>query len=169
MNIKLKYKFLFELSNKQIKQLYKIVSNINVMKYVGKGTGWPEQKLLELIKFSKNDYKLNFQNTEYLFLGVLNNNSNIIGLCGYHPMIFKDIPGEQIIRILSKRYQGKGLGTLLCNQIIKIHKLYKPKNKLYSMINKSNISAIKSMRKQKFKLEYNRKYNNQDYLLFSLI
>lgn len=147
--VDLSLKYLFQLNNKQIQNLNKLVNDENIMKWIGNGKKWSSSKIQELINYSRNDYNLSFKNTQYLYISILLNNK-VIGLCGLHKLPdfpikfyenknnYKIIKGLQYMILLNKKYHGRGYSSLILKKVIEINnKIFN--NDLYAMTEIINV------------------------------
>lgn len=137
MKIKLK-----KIINNDYKELYKITSNIDIMKYVGNGKIWDLKKTKIFIKYSIEEQKYsNKIRTNFFYKIILN--KKLIGIIGIHK--YDNENDYNLTTFIDKKYQGKGYGTkvllLILKKIIKIKKNIK---KIVSQMLIDNISSEKS-------------------------
>jgi len=165
----LKYKFIHEINKEQFEQLYKIVSNEEIMKWIGNGKIWTKEKIMELMKYSKEDFNNNFKISKYLYNVVLHKN-NVIGLIGLHPYKINN-NSIQITLLLSKEYQGKKLSKRLLNKIILLKKKYFNKYDLYYIYKKTNNKSGYVILNNNLNLKKcnDTKFNNEDYFVYQII
>jgi len=166
----LKYKFIHEINKEQFIELYNIVSNENIMKWIGNGKIWTKEKLIELIKYSKEDFNNNFKTSKYLYNIILHKNK-VIGLIGLHPFKINN-NSLQITILLSLDYQGKKLSKKILNKIISLKKEYFKNYDLYYIYKKNNIKSgnvILNNKNVKIKKCNDTKYNNEEYFVFQIL
>ena len=169
-NIILRYKFIHEINKEQFIELYNIVSNDDIMKWIGNGKIWTKEKLMELIKYSKEDYYDNFKSSKYLYNIVLHKNK-VIGLIGLHPYKINN-NSLQITILISKEYQGKGLSKKIIKKIISLKKKYFNKYDLYYIYKKTNIKSgnvILNNKNIKINKCNDTKFNNEDYYVYKIL
>ena len=169
-NIILKYKFIHEINKEQFEQLYNIVNDIDIMKWIGNGKIWTKEKIMELMKYSKEDFDNNFKSSKYLYNVVLHKNK-VIGLIGLHPYKINN-NSLQITLLLSKDYQGKKLSKKLLNKIISFKKKYFNNFDLFYIFKKSNLKSsnvIINTSSLKLKKCNDAKFNNDFYFVFQIL
>lgn len=157
MNIR--YKYLFELTTNQIKQLKKICSDKNIMKWIGDGNIWSNEYVNNLINYSNEDHKNKYIHN-YLYIAILNKNS-VIGLSGIHPMV-NDKKNIQLMIFIHHNYHGKGISTLVINKLKEYKNIYFKSKKFYVVILQNNIKSNYMMHNYKIKnniILKNNKYN----------
>ena len=146
MNIK--YKLLYLLTDNQIKQLYNILNNYNIMKWIGNGNLWSMEDINELIKYSKNDFDINYKNISYFYIAILNNN-HVIGLAGIHPGFGKYKQSLQTLYLLDESYQGKGIAKQIRKRLKECSDIIFSKKNIYTITTNNNIKNIKSLKNDK--------------------
>jgi RimJ/RimL family protein N-acetyltransferase len=141
--------------------LYKIVSNHKIMKYVGDRKIWNKEKLNNFIKYKEEDKN----NKDILYCKIENKQKQLIGVVGIHKY-----PNEKIYSItqfLDSKYQGKNIGTLSGKKIINKFINYNPNIKnIYSIILVKNIKAQKSAEKVGFIFDDIIQIHNKTYKKF---
>ena len=166
----LKYKFIHELNKEQFIQLYNIVNDIEIMKWIGNGKIWTKEKIMELMKYSKEDFNDNFKSSKFLYLIVLHKN-NIIGLVSLHPYKINN-NSLQITILLSQDYQGKKLSKRIINKIILMKKKYFKNYDLFYIFKKSNIKSsnvVLNNSNLNIKKCNDTKFNNELYYVYQII
>ena len=117
----LNYKLFFELTKTNKKQLLNIINDTENLKFMG--TKWTNEKIEELIKYSKIDYENNYKDTEYLYICILYN-KKVIGLVYSHPSIYMRNKYIQSGAFIDKKYQNKGITKYALNYHYNIFKKY---------------------------------------------
>ena len=153
--------------------LFKIVSNSEVMKFVGDQQPWNLEKLRQLIKYSNEDAKIVGNNLRKYFYFVILLNDKIIGLIGLHVQNYDKSPNFRnklfLTRILSSEFQGKGFGTQAIRLAVAEVKQMKPL--LFSVFSDTlpeNVAASKSLEKAEFFFIGNFKIRNTNYRRYEL-
>ena len=156
MSIKLR-----EIIKNDFKDLYKITSNINIMKFVGNGYTWNENKTKSFIKYSLKEQKLDLKKRNIFFYSIVNEDK-FIGIIGIHKYINED--NYYLTFFINKKYHGKGYGTKALKLILdKVINLKKNINFIKSQILFNNIGSEKVCKKVGFYFDKNIKRNNKDY------
>lgn len=166
---KIEFKYIHKLTSKELTSLYDIVSS-DLMINLGNGKKWSKSKLLELKRYSEEDYKNNYKNTNYLFITLLKN-KEVIGLGYIHPYNFSNTfkSSKQLLQtaiIIKSEEQKKGYGTQLLKKLIYLNKKYF-KNPLLCLVNQTNIKSLNLVKHQKKIGELT--LNNNKYNIYNCI
>lgn len=132
------------------KDLFNIVSNLNVMKYVGSREVWSEKKTNNFINYCVKEENTN--NKDTLFLKIVYTKSNkFIGIVGIHRQNYNKDKDFEVTYYLNKKEQGKGFGTKALGLLLdKFHKIHPDIKKVYSDTLSNNIGGQKSLIKSGF-------------------
>lgn len=161
--------------------VYPLVSNANVMQYVGNTTPWTKERLSKFLQYSENDWK-HHNNKWYQWKITTTNNTNntntkqLVGLVSLHLFPHKQLPKDLDLKteyfltiFLAKEYQGKGYTTHILKKVIDLFKELQPKKQsIYALTLKSNVHAQKSFLKNGFKMIRTVRLGGRDYLLLAL-
>ena len=153
-------------SNK--KDLFELVSNINVMKYVGKGNVWTNEKTNKFINYCLKEENTNNKNT--LFLKIINkNNGAFIGIIGIHKYEETDKDYE-LTYYIKKQEQGKGIGSNALKLMLnKFHEIHPNVKRVLSDTLSNNIPAQKSLIKNGFMFLKKVKRSGKDYFRYQYL
>lgn len=133
----MEFKFIHQLSNKEQKELFKIVNDENNMINLGTGEKWDKTKFEDIINFSKFDFEHNFKKSSFLYLVGLNKNK-IVSFGYIHPALipYKECCLQIAVFVVNKE-RGKGYGKLLNEELIKMNKQYL-KKRLFAFVKLTN-------------------------------
>lgn len=128
----------------------KMVTDIEVMKYVGLRKIWNEEKINNFIKYTIHEQNSGDENrVNALFYKITDNNNVFNGLIGIHK--YKNENDHNLTIMLSKNSHGKGVGTKSLKMMLeKFHQLFPYVKKIISNTLSYNISAQKMMNKVGF-------------------
>lgn len=144
-----------------------LVTNYNVMKYVGNQRIWNDERLMKFLKYSETDW-----NNNKWYQWKVTTNDELIGLISLH--LFDKIPNikdEYFLTVfINKKFQGKGYLKIILKNVIKEFRTLQPiKKEIYALTLKNNLIAQKSFIKNKFKkINGHIKLNNNKYILYKL-
>ena len=163
LKLKLKLKNISSDDYDNIKQLTKIQS---VMRYVGNGQTWNDNKLNNFIKYNLIEQKLNDNKRDNYYYKIVNENSKtkikskiksksktkptksketFIGIIGFHkfPQV-KDYKNYYLTIFIDPKHQNKGYFSQSIDLLSKKVKKHKPNlSYLISLTHKTNINMIK--------------------------
>lgn len=142
-----KFKYLFELTKLEIIDLMKILSDKETMSWIKIGKPWSLDYILDLIKYSKDDYNKKFKYTEYIYICMFINNK-LVGFCGLHPMVKNklNLTGLQIMIIIHPDYRGKGLSKLMIDKLIQFNDIFLNK-KIYALVLSNNVQSNRTFKR----------------------
>ena len=152
---------LLKIKKSDIKDLLKITSNKDVMKFVGDGKIWNENKTKKFINFSVKEENNNIDKRTSFYYKI-SLNKKLIGIIGIHKYDNEIVYG--LTYYIAKKYQSKGYGTIALRLIlIKLRKKKKSIGKIISQVLVNNIGSQKSCKKAGFIFQKNIKRNNKKY------
>jgi RimJ/RimL family protein N-acetyltransferase len=154
--------------------LFVIVSNPDIMKWVNKGTPWSRDVLEERLRYSETDWK-DPKQASWLHWTV-EYDDKIVGYVYIHKLNVsylhkKGLPSEfwAITRILASEYHGRGIGTEVGRLVLEqFYTIKGEQEKLYSLSRQQNISARKSIEKIGSKFVCKVCIKNEHFNLFCL-
>ena len=153
-------------SNK--KDLFELVSNINVMKYVGKRQVWSEEKTNKFINYCLKEKNTNNKNTLYLKI-VYEKDGKFIGIIGIHKYEETDKDFE-VTYYIKKEDQGKGIGTYSLKLMLdKFHEIHPKVKRVVSDTLSNNIPAQKSLIKNGFMFVKKVKRSGKEYFRYKYL
>tara|TARA_R110002074_G_scaffold401415_1_gene599506 strand:- start:2264 stop:3706 length:1443 start_codon:yes stop_codon:yes gene_type:complete len=158
MNNKLK---ILPIKKTDIKELSKITSNKSIMKFVGDGKSWSNNKTIKFIKYSIVEQNNNI-NKRRVFYYKISLNKKLIGIIGIHK--YDNENDYNLTYYIGKKYQGKCYGTYALRLILKkLYKIKKSIGKVVSQVLVNNIGSQKSCKKAGFIFQKNIKRNGKKY------
>ena len=161
----MKFKFIHKLTSKEINKLLKIVSDEDNMKELGNGTTWDKDKINEIMKYSKIDYKNNFNDSNYLYI-IMIVNKKVIGIGYIHPGLrYYNKCCVQNAILIDKKHRNKGYGKILNDMLIKLNDYY-IKKPLLSFVKITNAPSNKVYKR--FKLQGQLLFNDIKYNVYKL-
>ena len=148
------------------KDLFNIVSNLNVMKFVGSREVWSEKKTNNFINYCVKEENTN--NKDTLFLKIVYKKSNkFIGIVGIHKRNYKKDEDFEVTYYLNKKEQGKGFGTMALGLLLdKFHNIHPIIKKVYSDTLSNNIGGQKSLIKSGFMFLKKIKRSGREYFRY---
>lgn len=137
------------LSKRNVSPFYKWINDDEVIKY----------SLSVFLKINNKEeidkwYKELIENNKIANYGIfLKTNGELIGYTGICDISETNKSGEFYIFIGEKRMWGKGIGTIVTKQILKIGFLEYKLNRIFLTVSEANIGGIKAYKNAGFKLE----------------
>jgi RimJ/RimL family protein N-acetyltransferase len=129
------------------KELYELVSDENVMKYVGIRKVWSNEKTEKFIQYSLQEQKEGITST--LYNKIVFEDGTFIGIIGIHK--YKNEDKYSLTRYIHKKFQGKGIGTKALSLMLdKFHDMNPNIDTIYSDTLDYNIAAQRSLVKSGF-------------------
>ena len=152
MNIKLK-----NINKNDFDNIYKIVSQKEIMKFIGNGNIWDKEKTHRFINYCLQEQKLPDSKRENYYYKIVSN--KLVGIIGFHPFI--NFKGYFLTIYLDTNEQGKGYFSKSLNLLIDKVKTHKPNiTHILSLVNEKN-SKMNIISKFKFKFEKKIKIKNK--------
>jgi RimJ/RimL family protein N-acetyltransferase len=140
-NIKLE-----NISEKDFDAILDITSSPDVMKNIGNGKIWDNQKVKRFIDYCVKDSRLpDASRTQYYYKIIFND--LLIGIIGFHTFYKKELPTTPsdfyLTVYMDKNQQGKGYYSSALQLLLKKIKESQPrKTRLYSLVRNTNIKMI---------------------------
>ena len=154
---------LSNITNKNENDLYKVVSNANVMKYVGDRKIWNRKKTKKFIQYTIQERKNNIK--DILYCKITNSRNSFVGIVGIHK--YENEKEHSVTIYLSDKYQGKGYGTKALNQIIdKFHKKNPKVRYIYFKTLSYNYGAQRLAHKAGFTWDNNFNFSGERYIQY---
>jgi RimJ/RimL family protein N-acetyltransferase len=123
-----------------------LVTDYDVMKYIGSRKTWDENQLNNFMKYTLEEYRTNSEDN--LYMKILSDNI-FIGLVGIHK--YSGDNEHSLTVMIGKKYQNKGLGTKAIELILdEFHKLNDKTSYIVADTLETNIKAQKSLTKVGF-------------------
>ena len=157
-----------KINNKDIEDITLLVTDYEVMKYVGGRKIWDKNKINKFIKYTLDEYKN--QSKDNIYMKIVDDKGEqkifigLIGIHNYDQNQDNDIDSPSLTIMISRRYQGKGIGTEAIKLILdKYHELNKKITHIISDTLSYNIGAQKSLIKVGFIYQKIVKRSGKDY------
>jgi len=160
--------------------IFKIVKNPDVMRYVGNGQPWSINKVRKFILYNIEEEKLLPTSRDYYSFKIINNVKNtkkpytVLGIIEFHK--FNNFNNDKYKNKYFKTiylypdYQGKGIANIATNLLLDKIKILKPDIKsIYSMVNIKNQKMLKFTKKHNIMVvDTNIKFRNNKYNIYVL-
>ncbi len=141
--------------------LFRIYSNPEVMKYIGKGARTKDETLAALIKMSEH-----WQHGFGMWATVHKDSGSMIGRCG---LCFLDnTPEVELGYTIDKPYWNQGLATEASLAILKYGFEQVGLDRIVAIARPQNIASQRVMQKVGMKYEKNAHYYNSDVVYYAL-
>lgn len=138
-----------KINNSNKKDLFELVSNYNVMKYVGKRNVWSSEKTNKFINYCTKEVNTQNKNTLY-FKIIYKKTKKFIGIIGIHKYSNKD-KDYTLTVFIKKSEHGKGIGSHALKLILDIfHKKLPHVKHIIGYTLPNNIATQKSLNKNGF-------------------
>ena len=136
-------KYLDEITPTERTQLLSITGDKAVMSTVGDGSTWNNDKLQELIKYSKQDRQLPCLQRQYQHYVIYTVKDGVVGYIGIHPLLQR----SEIRVFVGKQFQGHKYATTAYRIVMNVYsqEIYPQGGILWASISPDNISSLKIM------------------------
>lgn len=154
-----------KITQKDKNNVRSLVTDYEVMKYVGGRKVWDPKKIDNFMKYTLEEYKS--KQKDNLFMKIVDDQGSylgkmFVGLVGIHKYDGED--GHSITIMISRGYQGKGIGTKAIGLILdKFHNFNKKVPYIISDTLVYNKGAQKSLTKSGFVYQKTLKRSGKDY------
>lgn len=124
---------LLPIRKKDYEDIFKLVSNPQIMKHIGNGKIWNIEKLTNFIIYNLQEQKLDNKEREHYYYRIIDNDK-LIGIIGFY--LSKNKWNLKVF--INPRKQGKGYFSKALKQLLKRLKEYKNEDFLYSQVHENN-------------------------------
>lgn len=154
---------LCNIGEKDRQRISEITSQKNVMKYIGTGEVWSDDKVDKFIKYNLEEQAQTDDIRENYYWGICYENK-LVGVVGIHP-VYYDKKNNYLTVFLDENNLKKGIGSGAIKKAIDKYWIVK-KNDIYSDVLINNIPAQKTMEKLNFEKKQKHKIRRKQYFKY---
>lgn len=149
----LRYRFIHELSEAEYVDLYRIMSNPEITKWLSDGRPWTPAKMLALREFSAKDFTRAWRSRDYFYWAILaprasadeGSEARVVGIIGIHPALPAVGDGLQIMFAIKDSERGHHYAARAVRDIMALEKIRTDKRAIFATVRADNAPSLRTI------------------------